>query len=121
VDPGFGEGAAVRAIKFLFWAAVLFTLVMALIPHPFAVPGDPSDKVQHMLAFAVLACLGSLAYPRRGLRIAFGLIAFGAAIELLQMIPALHRDPELADWAVDIAAAMAVLVALRLLFRARTA
>ena len=106
-----------RVLRLLFWTATLFTLVMALLPHPPEVPGEPSDKVQHILAFTVLAALVSLAYPRHALRAAIGLIAFGAAIEVLQMIPALHRDAQLSDWIADTIAACLVLLAFRLFRR----
>ena len=102
-----------RTASLLFWAAALFALLMALLPHPPEVPGNPSDKVQHMLAFAVLGVLGWLAYPRR--RILFLIAAlslFGAAIEVLQAIPALHRDSDPLDWLADTVACALVLVVL---------
>ena len=37
-----------------FWAAALFTLVMALIPKPPAVPVGYGDKIEHAVAFATL-------------------------------------------------------------------
>jgi VanZ family protein len=49
-----------------------------------------------------------------------GLSAFGALIELIQLIPALHRDAELMDWAADTAAAGAVLLIVAIV-RARSA
>ena len=50
-----------RFIRLLFWGAALFALIMALDPHPPSFPGEPSDKVEHMIAFAVLAALGAAA------------------------------------------------------------
>ena len=109
-----------RLLRIGFWGASAFALVMALLPQPPQLPGEPSDKLQHILAFATLALLGRLAYPQtRLLVLATGLSAFGAAIELLQAIPALHRDAELADWAADTAAVVAVLLALELARRPR--
>lgn len=93
----------------MFWAASLFALVMAMLPNPPQIV-DASDKVQHMLAFALLAGLAALAWPRRLLAIGLGLFAFGGLIELLQTIPALHRDAQAADWLADVAAATAVLL-----------
>lgn len=98
-----------------FWSAALFTLVMASLPHPPPIPGEPSDKLQHVVAFVVLTILARLAYPRgTWWRIALGLSAFGVLIELVQMIPALNRDCEFADWAADTAAVLAVLAILAL-------
>jgi Na+/H+-dicarboxylate symporter len=93
-----------------FWAAVVFAFAMALVPQPPQLPGSPSDKVQHIIAFAVLAGLGSAAYPSMSLMKLFvSLSAFGAAIELLQAIPALNRDSDPVDWLVDTITAALVL------------
>jgi len=99
-------------MKALFWAAALFALVMALLPHPPDIPGDPSDKIQHVVAFATLGILGTLAYPRGPvLRLVVGLSLFGAFIEIAQAIPALHRDSDPLDWVADtLACAMVVIV-----------
>ena len=95
----------------LFWAAMLFALVMALMPLPPRLPGSPSDKVQHIVAFVVLAALGRWAYPRSGVvKLLLGLSAFGALIELAQGIPGLNRDSDPLDWVADTLAAAAVLI-----------
>ena len=99
-----------RLLPYVFWAAMLFGFVMAILPKPPTLPGEPSDKVQHILAFLTLAALASLAYPRaRPLKIGLGLALYGALIEFTQMIPVLHRDAELLDWIADVAAASIVL------------
>jgi VanZ family protein len=75
---------------------------MALLPHPPQVMGNANDKVQHIIAFATLSVLASLAYSRAGLvRIGLLLSAYGAAIEVLQAIPVLHRDSSFWDWVAD--------------------
>jgi VanZ family protein len=100
-----------RLLPAAFWAAMLFGFVMAILPKPPTLPGDPSDKVQHILAFLVLAALARLAYSRvRPVKIGLGLAAYGALIEFTQMIPALHRDAELLDWIADVCAASIVLI-----------
>ena len=94
----------------LFWLALVFALVMALLPQPPALPGTPSDKTQHMIAFAVLSLLAALAYPQLRLgEIFIAMAALGALIEVLQLIPALGRDAEFVDWVADCAASLAVL------------
>ena len=101
---------SLRALSaWMFWAAALVALVMALLPHP---PQflDASDTSQHMLAFAVLAGLAALAWPHHLLAIGLGLFGFGGLIELLQMIPGLHRDGQVGDWTADAAATIAVLL-----------
>ena len=94
----------------LFLAALLFTLVMAWLPHPPSVPGNPNDKIQHIAAFACLSLLGATACPafplaRLGERLSF----LGAIIEVVQAIPALHRDCDIRDWIADTLAVIVVL------------
>ncbi|MFC0206757.1 VanZ family protein [Novosphingobium soli] len=99
-----------NVLRIAFWLALVFAVVMAIMPHPPAFPGEPSDKIQHMLAFATLAVLGAFAYPRvPKLAIAAALVAVGAAIEVVQMIPVLHRDAELMDLVADSFAILVVL------------
>jgi hypothetical protein len=75
------------------------------------VPGNPSDKIQHMIAFGVLASLASHAYLRASLvKIGLCLAGFGALIEILQSIPVLHRDASAIDWMADCGAVAVVLV-----------
>ena len=103
-----------RLVRLLFWAAALFALVMALLPHPPDIPGHPSDKIQHMVAFATLGLLGGSAYPalrRRWLIV--GLSLYGALIEIAQRIPALHRDSDPLDWIADTVACAAGIILVR--------
>jgi VanZ family protein len=99
-----------RLLPHAFWAALLFAFVMAVLPKPPRLPGDPSDKIQHVLAFAVLAGLAAAGYPRKGiLKILLLLCAFGALIEFVQTVPMLHRDGDWIDWVADTVAAASVL------------
>ena len=91
-----------------------FALVMALLPHPPQVPGNPSDKVQHVAAFATLGLLGFYAYPRLSvLRLIVALSLFGAFIEVAQAIPAIRRDSDPLDWIADTLACLVVIMSLR--------
>ena len=84
---------------------------MALLPRPPQLPGQPDDKVQHIIAFLVLATLARLAYRHQKLVVLLlGLSLFGAAIEILQTIPMLHRDGDPLDWLADTLAAAVVLL-----------
>ena len=106
-------------LRTAFCAAAVFALVMAVLPHPPQLPGAPSDKVQHIAAFLVLGALASFAYPRTSpVYLATALSLFGAAIELVQLIPALNRDGDPVDWIADTAAAGLMLIFLQWL-RAR--
>ena len=99
------------ARRLLFWAATMFAFVMAVVPHPPEIPGEPSDKIQHMIAFAALALLGAWAYADAALwRLLAGLSFYGALIEVVQAIPALGRDSDVKDWIADTLAAGAVLL-----------
>jgi len=101
-------------LRGLFWAVAIFAFVMAVLPHPPRLPGEPSDKIQHVVAFATLTLLGSFAYTATGPRkLLARLSLFGAVIEIVQMIPALHRDADVMDWAADTIAVLAVLALLR--------
>ena len=105
-----------KGLSALFWLALVFTLVMALLPKPPQVPLAAGDKVLHMAAFAVLSLLAALAFPRRRVIELFaGLAALGALIEVLQMIPALRRDAEFADWVADCMAIAVMLLLCRVL------
>jgi peptidoglycan/LPS O-acetylase OafA/YrhL len=102
-----------RTALVLFWSACVLAFVMALIPHPPKLPGSPSDKFEHIVAFLLLAVLGRWAYPDvRKRNLLVGLAAFGALIELAQSIPGLNRDSDPLDWLADVAAALAVFVAI---------
>lgn len=97
--------------RLLFWTAMLFAFVMAILPHPPELPGEPSDKIQHMAAFATLGLLGAWAYARAALlQLLAGLSLFGALIEVVQAIPALHRDSDVKDWVADTLACGLVLL-----------
>jgi hypothetical protein len=101
----------------IFLAALVFTLVMAWLPHPPAVPLQQDDKFWHMLAFVTLSVLASLAFPAAPLaRIGERLSFLGALIEVVQSIPALQRDCDIRDWIADtiaVAATLAVVAGIR--------
>lgn len=91
---------------------------MAVLPHPPRLPGDPSDKVLHVTAFATLGFLGAFAYPAASLlRLLVPLSLFGALIEAVQAIPALNRDSDVVDWIADTLAAGVALLLIRWLWR----
>ena len=104
------------AARLLFWAALVGAFVMALLPQPPVLPGEPTDKVQHMLAFGTLTMLMGVGWPRLALwRIALVMAALGALIEAAQWtFPELNRIAELQDWYADMIAVGAILLALAL-------
>ena len=48
--------------RLLLLLATLFALVMACIPQPPQLPGQPSDKLQHIVAFVVLTLLAQAVF-----------------------------------------------------------
>ena len=99
------------AWRLFFWCALLFAFTMAVLPIPPKLPMDSlGDKFEHMLAFAVLAGLGAVAYRETPLfRLGERLSFLGAVIEVVQSIPSLHRDCDIMDWVTDTIAVGAVL------------
>lgn len=94
-----------------FWLALVFALVMALLPKPPEFAADKmGDKFHHVLAFATLTALAIPAFPRTPwLRIAERLSFVGALIEVFQAMPVIHRDCDIKDWIADTLAILAVL------------
>jgi hypothetical protein len=100
----------------VFHLALTFTFIMAVLPHPPQLPWQPNDKIQHIVAFATLSALATIAYPERSpLRILLVLLAFGALIEVTQAIPALNRDSDILDLVADASASALVLTLSRIL------
>ena len=95
--------------------AATFALIMALLPKPPQIPFQPGDKVMHMIAFATLGALAAAGWREQPLLHLFAVLAvFGGAIEVLQTIPALHRDAEAVDWMADMGAALLALGLVRI-------
>ena len=96
------SGRLQRLARWIFW--LLLALVIGLTLSPVAYLPQQAfslwDKAQHALAFAGLAGLGALAYPRRIGLLAVGLLVFGGAIELAQAATG-WRSGDWADWLAD--------------------
>jgi VanZ family protein len=73
-----------------------------LIPTAYLSSGlfDWWDKAQHVFAFFCLSCLGTLAHQKAVVKVALGLLLYGALIEVLQWLAG-WRSGELADWVAD--------------------
>jgi len=99
------------AEQIAFWLALAFASFIALDPTPPQVITLNNDKLGHMLAFGTLALLGALSFRRVDLlRLGERLSFVGALVEVLQAIPALHRDCDIRDWIADTAAIALVLL-----------
>ena len=91
-----------RLAQVLFWAALIFTFVCAVLPSQHVIHIFKWDKAEHFLAFYVLTGLAVAAFPRGNLFIiAAALSAFGALIELVQGLSFVGRDRDFQDWVTD--------------------
>lgn len=104
----------------LLVAAGAIAIIANLAPGTLQL-GTPSDKLNHMLAFAALVPLALFAFPRAGVTAIFlGLAFFNAGIELSQAALSLGREPDPLDWAAGVIATIPFLAAVGLyrLYRA---
>lgn len=101
--PGATLTPAARRWRWLLWLLGAVITVLALTPAPEEQVGLGWDKLNHAAAFAALGWCAALGYRgTRGQTLAAlaGVLAFGAAIELLQLsVP--NRSAEWADLAAD--------------------
>jgi VanZ family protein len=97
-------------LRVLFWLALAGAVTFAIMPQPPQLPTDDlGDKFNHMLAFSVLSALACVGWPRlERLRLIERLSFLGALIEVVQSIPALHRDCDIKDWIADTLAVIVV-------------
>ncbi len=99
----------------LWWMAVLGTIVVCLIPPPPIPLPDNSDKIEHFLAYFLLASSAVQIYQRRAalVWVAVGLVGLGIGIEFAQGALTVNRmaDPmdALAN-SVGVLAGMAIAV-----------
>lgn len=106
--------------RWAFSVCVVVVLVAALIPPQTIVPPTGWDKVNHALAFAVLAMLGCGSYPERRAPVLLGLLAYGGLIELLQSFTG-YRTAETLDVVADAVGLLVGWTFMRLPWRARRA
>lgn len=114
-----------RLRHFVEWAWIgIFLLSCAGVGYfAFGPPpeglGPGEDKIQHGLTFFVLTILGVRAFPRVGVAgVAVGLCAGGVGIEIIQGLPLVHRDADLADVGADVIGVVAAVFLLGALFGA---
>lgn len=105
-------------VRVAFWASLVLTLTMAWLPKPPEALNDIGDKYQHMLAFGTLTVLACAAYPQSSLIRIGGRLGFvGVLIEMVQAVPALHRDCDVMDWIVEAVVIVVVLIVVRVVRR----
>ncbi|MER8441065.1 hypothetical protein NKH36_05125 [Mesorhizobium sp. M1312] len=94
--------------RFAFLVTLAGVLLLTLLPVRFLPDLGMAvtlhdDKLQHAIAFAVLAALGSLGWPEHTARLVVLLAFTGAAIEVLQGAQLIGRDLDGFDWVADCA------------------
>ncbi|MEY4722299.1 MAG: hypothetical protein RIQ46_2024 [Pseudomonadota bacterium] len=101
-----------RLARLLFWGALVFASVMAFLPKPPKLPShDWGDKWEHAAAFLVLTALAQAGFGKAARwRVLGVMVAYGALIEVVQMIPVLNRSADARDWLVDGVVALGVTV-----------
>lgn len=94
-----------RLVRAGFALALVAILALALMPSTEAPTVFASDKLNHMLAFFVLAAGGRVAWPKMHPAVLIALLAaYGGAIEILQWAMGLGREADWMDFVADVAA-----------------
>ena len=88
-------GRTIYALAFL--GTYIAVLVASLVPTSSLPQVTLSDKVEHFIAYAVLAALGAKAFPGRPWLLAMVLVANGVGVEILQQAMGLGRQGEVLD------------------------
>jgi VanZ family protein len=88
--------------RICFVAGIVVVIVGSLNPQLTSMPFQLSDKLVHVVAYALLGVAGAVGYPRRSMTalLIVGLTVFGIAIEIAQIyVPG--RDGTLLDVAAN--------------------
>ncbi len=105
MNPGPASAARWRlALRVVFALLAAVVGVLGLLPNPDAVPSSGWDKLDHAGGFAALMFIALPAHLGRTWRVALALVAYGGAIELLQM----HVPGRSAEWGDLLADAIGV-------------
>ena len=91
-----------RYMPQVFFAGLALVTILSLIPST-AVPQAFQfwDKAQHALGYVTLSITGCLAFPRHVMLVSTGLLAHGAAIEIMQTTLTTTRYGDAFDWLAD--------------------
>lgn len=96
-------------LKIGFGVSMVGAFIMAVSPVQMSVAH--SDKALHFLVFYGLTLMAAVSFPLvHPILIALGMSAFGGVIEIVQGLPIVGRDRELADWIADSLAIAAALL-----------
>ena len=73
-----------RLYQAAFWTALAAIMFLAVTPQGARLARGTSDKVNHAIAFFILAFLGDHAFEKPFIVMALSLVGFGMMIELVQ-------------------------------------
>ena len=86
------------------WTLALAILILSLVPPSYRPVTEAPHSFEHLAIFLATGLAFGAGYPGRPFRIAFALVMFSGAVELLQQwVPGRHA--RLSDFLVDGAAA----------------
>ena len=83
-----------RILLHAFHVLLAVVLVLSLLPPSTPMPTTGWDKSNHLLGFALLGWVGTMAHPTHAVRVIAGLLAYGALVEVLQSL----TPYRLAEW-----------------------
>ncbi len=76
-----------RLWRVLFTLSLILIIWLAFTSEPYPMPSAPSDKLNHLIAFAELALLARLGWPSvRAAVLVLALLVFGLGLELGQAL-----------------------------------
>jgi VanZ family protein len=100
------QRAQVRSLlRIAFYGTGALVAALSLVPAATLPSTSIGDKVEHVIAYAVLGLLAAASFARGAVRVILGLSAFGLAIELLQVFSP-GRSPDVLDVMADIVGAI---------------
>ena len=85
MDEPVSSATTTHLLRAAFWLAAIGVVAISITPGTALPPVPMWDKLQHFLAYAVLALLGWGGYRQRPVQVALGLILLGGALELAQI------------------------------------
>jgi len=87
-----------RPLRLAVFIAACATIVWLSLAPTTALPSvNMWDKLEHAVAYCVLALLGAWSFRAGSWRLAFGLLALGVGVEIAQSVMGLGRQGDLLD------------------------
>jgi VanZ family protein len=94
----------------LYGLASAILLYLTLAPSKAVPDVHLWDKAEHAIAWAVLAGVGLVLFPRAVLPIALFALGFGVLVEILQGALPFGRDADWKDWIADLVGVAAAVI-----------